>query len=238
MTTDFFRFPHIPHLAWLGDGTPRDDKVLSPTDAQALLSNEVVVEEKLDGANLGFSVGSDGALQTQNRGAYLQAPYHGQFARLGSWLALHEAALSGALDEQLIAFGEWCAARHSLDYDQLPDWWLLFDIYDRREQRFWSTQRRNELAQRFGLATVPQQHRGQLSLVQLKQWVFTDDSCYRHGYMEGLVVRQEDKDWLHTRGKLVRPDFTQAIGEHWRGRMIEWNRLAQPMRRAASEWPR
>jgi hypothetical protein len=23
----------------------------------------------------------------------------------------------------------------------------------------------------------------------------------------------------------VHPDFTQAIGEHWRHRLIEWNRL-------------
>jgi hypothetical protein len=43
--TDFFRFPHTPHLAWLGPGVPRDDKVLAPAEAQALLAGEVVVEE-------------------------------------------------------------------------------------------------------------------------------------------------------------------------------------------------
>ena len=52
--TDFFRFPHTPHLAWLGQGAPRDDKVLTPAEARALLTDAVVVEEKLDGANLGF----------------------------------------------------------------------------------------------------------------------------------------------------------------------------------------
>jgi hypothetical protein len=40
----FFRFPHTPHLAWLGPGTPRDDKVLVPDEAAALLAGEVVVE--------------------------------------------------------------------------------------------------------------------------------------------------------------------------------------------------
>lgn len=29
-----------------------------------------------------------------------------------------------------------------------------------------------------------------------------------------------------SRAKLVRADFTQAIGEHWRNRRSEWNRLA------------
>ena len=58
--SSFFRFPHTPHIAWLAAGAPRDDKVLSPEEAQALLADEVVLEEKLDGANLGFSVSPEG----------------------------------------------------------------------------------------------------------------------------------------------------------------------------------
>ena len=61
--TDFFRFPHTPHIAWLATGAPRDDKVLSPDEAHELLAGEVVLEEKLDGANLGFSVSPDGVLR-------------------------------------------------------------------------------------------------------------------------------------------------------------------------------
>jgi hypothetical protein len=53
--TDFFRFPHTPHLAWLGDPPLRHDKQLSLQEAKSLLSSEVLIEEKLDGANLGFS---------------------------------------------------------------------------------------------------------------------------------------------------------------------------------------
>lgn len=121
MKTDFFRFPHTPHIAWLGEGTPRDDKVLSPAEVQSLLAEEVVVEEKLDGANLGFSVAPDGSLRAQNRGQYLTEPHVGQFSRLSSWIAQHSDALLGALSPDLILFGEWCAARHSLDYDTLPD---------------------------------------------------------------------------------------------------------------------
>ena len=47
----FFRFPHTPHLAWLGPGQPRDDKVLSPIETRAFLTGDVVVEEKVDGAS-------------------------------------------------------------------------------------------------------------------------------------------------------------------------------------------
>jgi hypothetical protein len=56
MSDGFFRFPHTPHLAWLGQGEPRDDKVLSADGSLNLLSADVVLEEKVDGANLGFSL--------------------------------------------------------------------------------------------------------------------------------------------------------------------------------------
>ena len=128
--TDFFRFPHTPHLAWLGEGSPRDDKVMSPSEVAALLAGDVVVEEKLDGANLGLSLAPDGSLRAQNRGQYLTEPHAGQFARLPAWLAQHDKAMRSVLTPNLILFGEWCAARHSLDYAALPDWFLLFDVFD------------------------------------------------------------------------------------------------------------
>src|SRR5690606_5510157 len=63
LMTEFLRFPHTPHLAWLGTAPLRGDKVLSPVEVEALLSRTVVVEEKVDGANLGFSVDESGALR-------------------------------------------------------------------------------------------------------------------------------------------------------------------------------
>lgn len=225
--TDFFRFPPTPHLAWLAkDGMPRDDKVLSPTEAQALLSGDVVVEEKLDGANLGLSLAPDGALRAQNRGQYLGEPHAGQFARLPAWLAQHEPGLRAVLRPELILFGEWCAARHSLGYDALPDWFLLFDVYDRSSGKFWSTARRNALAAQAGLFTVPVIASGRTTLEALKQLVMGTPSRYRAGLpLEGVVVRRESGDWCEARAKLVRPDFAQAIDTHWRKRAIEWNRV-------------
>ena len=80
--TEFFRFPHTPHLAWLGHDEPRGDKRLSHAQAHELLSDDVVVAEKIDGANLGFSLDDSGRLRVQNRGQYLVEPFHGQFTRL------------------------------------------------------------------------------------------------------------------------------------------------------------
>lgn len=223
--SDFFRFPHTPHLAWMGEGSPRDDKVLSPNEVAALLAGDVLVEEKLDGANIGFSLALDGGLRVQNRGQYLVEPHIGQFARLPAWLTQHGDALHSALTPNLIFFGEWCAARHSLDYAALPDWFLLFDVYDCVEGRFWSSTRRNALALTAGLETVPKVLQGKTTVAELSQLVSTRASHYRTGSLEGVVIRRESAEWCEARAKLVRPDFTQAIDTHWRKRVLEWNRV-------------
>lgn len=227
--SDFFRFPPTAHIAWLAGGVPREDKVLSASEAQIFLSEAVAVEEKIDGANLGLCLAADGSVRAQNRGQYLEHPHAGQFARLPDWLTVHGDAVYMALavhaDAGLMLFGEWCAARHSLDYTALPDWFLLFDVYERRSGRFWSSTRRNALAASCGLTTVPTLFRGRRTLADLTAMLDTTPSRYRSGMLEGVVVRQESELWCHARAKLVRPDFTQTITEHWSRRRLEWNRL-------------
>jgi len=156
--------------------------------------------------------------------------FAGQFARLPDWLAQAgdrvELALLGLAETPVILFGEWCAARHSLGYDHLPDWFLLFDVYDKTQGRFWSVQRRNALAETYGFATVPCLLQGTTSLDHLKLMLKETPSRYRSGSLEGVVIRHDSQDWCEARAKLVRPDFTQAIEEHWSRRRVEWNRLA------------
>lgn len=74
MHSTFFRFPPTPHLAWLGSGPIRDDKVFTPQEAKDFLAHAISVEEKVDGANIGFSPDASGEVQIQQRGDYLQAP--------------------------------------------------------------------------------------------------------------------------------------------------------------------
>ena len=126
---------------------------------------------------------------------------------------------------ELLLFGEWCAARHSLDYTALPDWFLLFDVYDRGAGKFWCSVRRNALAEQAGLKLVPQVFYGKTSVKALIEHVQNTPSHYRNGPLEGLVIRRESADWCEARAKIVRADFTQAIEQHWRKRAIEWNRV-------------
>ncbi len=93
-------------------------------------------------------------------------------------------------------------------------------------RRFWNQKRRNELAERLGLATVPLLERRRFNTKELEALVRYGRSAYRDGKLEGIVIRQDGPQWCERRAKLVHPDFVQSIGEHWRSRALEWNELA------------
>lgn len=225
--SDFFRFPHTPHLAWLGSGQPRDDKVLPAAEAEALFAGEVVVEEKIDGANIGISTTEAGELRVQNRGSYLERrTAHPQFRSLWSWLSAREAELANVLWPNLLLFGEWCYAVHSVAYDRLPDWFLGFDIHDRETGTFWDTVRRDALLTELHLCSVPRLAKGRFSMDGLKE-LMAGPSRVGGAAMEGIVVRQESGGCTTARAKLVRAEFSQAIEEHWSRGPLRQNKLAE-----------
>jgi hypothetical protein len=221
----FVRFPRTPHLAWLAPGAPRDDKILTPDEVRQLLAHEVIVEEKVDGANVGFSVDDEGTLRVQNRGSYvLPDSSHPQFKPLARWLAPRRQALVEALGPELILFGEWCYATHGVRYTRLPDWLLAFDVYDRSRGVFWSAVRRDQLARQLDVAIVPRLASGRFDLADLV--ALLGPSKVGTGPGEGLYVRREEGDRLIARAKLVRPEFVQAITTHWSRGPLRTNLLA------------
>lgn len=221
----FFKYPHTPHISWLGTIPCREDKVFSPTEACEFLDGEITVEEKVDGSNIGFSLDDSGNLQVQNRGNYLTRGSHAQFQPLWPWIDARRFELMEALRPGLMLFGEWCFIRHSVLYRQLPDWFLGFDVYDRDEGRFWSVERRDRWMNELGLAQVPRLAQGRFSMEQLRSLIGRSQlSC---GFMEGIYLRRDRGDWLERRAKLVRAEFAEAIDKHWSEEALERNSLAK-----------
>jgi len=224
LNADFHKFPGTPHLAWLGRDSVREDKVFTPSEVACFLSGEVTVEEKIDGASLGISHGSDGQLRFQNRGNYLTGSLSGQWKPLRAWAAAHEHALREHLPHGHVLYGEWCHARHSIGYDQLPDWFLAFDIFDPLANRFWSSYRRNALLDLMDIHSVPVLAHGRFSIPELTAMLDLP-SAFSPAPREGIYLRQEDRDWLIARAKLVRPEFVQHITAHWSKSAIRSNLL-------------
>ena len=218
------KFPKTSHLLWLSPQPARDDKVMSHAEAEAFLSSgEIVIEEKVDGANLGLSFDDDGRLRAQNRGTFLEGRLSGQWEGLRGWLARHETKLCEHLPPGAVLHGEWCYAQHSMAYTRLPDWFLGFDVLDASD-RFWSVRRRDVLFATAGVKPVREVSRGRFTLRELRA-MLSEPSAYGDGPVEGLYLRREDGEWLLQRAKLVRPEFVQAIGEHWSRGPLHLNRI-------------
>lgn len=225
LPSPFRKFPKTPHLLCLSPQSARDDKLMTPAEAEAFLtSGEIVVEEKVDGANLGLSLDGAGRLRAQNRGNYLEGRLSGQWEELRGWLARYEPALREHLPPGAVLFGEWCYAQHSMAYTRLPDWFLGFDLLDAESGRFWSTRRRDALFAAVEIAPIRSLARGRFTLRELRA-MLSEPSAYCEGPVEGLYARCQDDEWLLQRAKLVRPEFAQAIGEHWSHGPLHVNRL-------------
>ncbi|MBC6445202.1 MAG: RNA ligase family protein [Alphaproteobacteria bacterium GM202ARS2] len=220
---DFVPFPSTPYLRVLGDGSVRGDKVMTPSQVDAFLRGTVIIEEKIDGANLGISFSAAGDVHLQNRGHRLLLPTTGQWHPLNEWLRWRRDALYADLKEQYILFGEWCYARHSIAYDALPDWFIGFDIYDKKAGRFLSCALRDAFLESLDIVRVPCLGRGQYDCDGLSGLM--TQSHFGSSQAEGIYLRRDSNEWLEERAKLVHPDFLSSIDEHWSRKPLSRNRL-------------
>ncbi len=166
---DLFKFPRTKHLFDAGgNGVSRDDLLMDPGEERSFYSPQgrrqrpsqtsvlVAVEEKVDGANLGISIGTDMKLYVQNRSHYVNSKTHKQFSTLDAWLSEHSPALYEILEPgQHVLFGEWLYAKHSIRYTRLPGgYFMAFDLYDRAADRFYSWRERNRRLEGSGVPVV------------------------------------------------------------------------------------
>lgn len=222
--SDFVKFPSTPHLGISESQDIRSDKCLSLQERELFLSKKIIIEEKIDGANLGISFDKQGNIIVQNRGSILTKPYSGQWKKLQTWLEIKQDCLFDMLGDHLILFGEWCYAKHSIGYDCLPDWFVAFDIFDKAEKKFYSVRRRNALLEENDIPTVPFVKEGFFTYVDLLNLSFT--SKFGSDLAEGIYLRVDNQFWLIERAKLVRSTFHQAIEAHWSKSRIIPNKLA------------
>ncbi len=230
--TGIIKFPRTKHLVNLGSAT-RDDLLLSPSEQQKYLQSEVEVHEKVDGANLGFSINDQFKVIAQNRSHYVSSADHAQFKPLDKWIAKHQIELESILEHETeILYGEWLYMKHSIAYTNLPDYFLAFDLFNRKTGRFLS---RQELEQRLKSTTI------QLVPLLAKQKFKTLDEIKRlvqlpsqfyNGLVEGVYLRICDQTQTQHRAKIVRQDFicghnTTGQVRHWTHAQIVINKLSQ-----------
>lgn len=233
-----FKFPRTEHLINLGAASS-DDLVSSLSFASLSLGtlsetrDHIVITEKVDGANMGFSLSSDRTkILVQNRSHYVNPTSHEQFKKLGMWVELHREGIYQVLDrdphfaQRYVLFGEWMAATHSVSYTQLPDWFLAFDLYDRSTRTWADRETLERVLEGTGIKMTPLIYHGpMLSEADIRNMVQLQ-SKYTEGRLEGVYVKWENGGMVVRRGKVVRGDFI-AGNEHWTRGGIHKNQLIQ-----------
>ena len=233
---NFTKYPRTPHL--FGSKGTDDDKHCSEADSYAFIADDsLIVEEKLDGTNVGIHFSDEGELVLQCRGHLITEGMHPQYDLFKQWAVVKRQALEERLASRFILFGEWVYAQHSVHYRQLSHYFFEFDIYDKQTEKFLNLTARMQLLCGSGIQTVPVVHQGSASRKQLSQLigpsqfdsVFDNPLTGQQDYlMEGLYLRTEANGHVTGRAKIVRPEFVEKIKQstHWQQKAMVPNQLA------------
>jgi len=115
---EFVKYPRTPHL--FGSKGTDDDKHLGEEESRRFLADpSLIVEEKIDGTNVGIHFTTDGQMVLQCRGHLITERMHPQYDLFKQWATVKRNALEERLERNFILFGEWMYARHSVHYRQL-----------------------------------------------------------------------------------------------------------------------
>lgn len=137
------KYPRTCHVR--GSRFQHGDQDLEAVPFEELLGKNLVVEEKIDGANCGVSF-EDGKLMLQSRGHYLRGGQRErQFDLLKQMMNALQVELYYVLGERYVMYGEWMYAKHTIYYDALPSYFMEFDILDKETNCFLSEERRMNL---------------------------------------------------------------------------------------------
>lgn len=233
---DFTKYPRTPHL--FGSRGTEDDKHLGQQESREFIANvSLIVEEKLDGTNVGIHFNSGARMVLQCRGHEITTGMHPQYDLFKQWTVSKRPVLEALLEDRLLLFGEWLYARHSVHYRSLPHYFFEFDIYDKERQVFLDLAARLEFLAGTGIQTVPVIHRGPASADELRDLIGPSrfDSRFENprtarvdNLMEGLYLRTETEGRVTGRAKLVRPEFVEKVkqSEHWQHQAVVPNVLA------------
>ncbi len=148
------KYPRTPHIE--GSRLQPGDEDLDCVPFAALAGRHLVVEEKVDGANAALSFDAAGRLWLQSRGHFLTGGAREKhFDLFKQWAHCHADALRPALADRYVLYGEWLYAKHTVYYDALPHYFLEFDVLDRADDAFLSTERRRALLAGLPVVSVP-----------------------------------------------------------------------------------
>jgi len=214
---DFPRTPHLPHKP----NTVTGDFVSSEAEVAVLFSPgsaHVSVQEKIDGANCGIAYIDDHPVirnrtKILTKGFYKDTQAKKQFLPTWNWAHENKKKFQEleACYPDLTVYGEWMQMAHGLRYDQLPDWFIAYDLYDQVAGKFLSPHVGIPMLQFCGFAIAPEILTG-----AVLSWEQLEEACNQRTLFssteirEGIYVKVADDHFVTARHKMVREGFKQG----------------------------
>lgn len=208
-------FPRTMHLP-LEPNADSSDRIASPQDMDIFLSGEISVQEKIDGASMGISV-YKGEPLVRNRSHILRKGYSArktpaqqQFSRVWTWLYENTDkinAVTKAVGGQIGIYGEWLFAKHTIAYNQLPDWFVAYDIYCSDERKFIDPTLALKILDDAGFSTIKVVHFGTCTPEILLKLRDGESAYAQNQTREGVYLKSGDGHWCTGRYKMVAPWF-------------------------------
>lgn len=229
------KMPSMKHLPWSREDA-RQQKWLNESQTQEMFeNNQVVITEKMDGANACLT--SDKVYARSHSGE----PHREEWDFLKKQ---HREKLMHKIPDRMAIFGEYLYAKHSIMYEDLPSYFLVFGIYYKPEREWMSWTDVRALSNELGLETVPvidnlyiEEDENRL-VEKLDEFALSGalkrepEGSSRYGdTREGYVVRNYRSfsldELTENMAKCVREDHVQTEELHWRkGGETETNDLA------------
>lgn len=229
------QFPKTPHLPF-HPNVQDDDVVAKDNEIEPLFnaSNQIYVEEKLDGASAAIAVIDDHPV-IRNREHILNKGFirkkndttaKMQFRPIWNWYYKNKKKFNELYDHigPVTVYGEWMLAQHGMFYDRLPSYFVAYDLFCHRTKQFLQTSIVRNVLTTSGFALPSLIHTGKISNSDTLESLLHQKSKFSSTeIIEGLYFKFFDGESI-LRFKMVRENFKQ--GSLWDHFELKKNLLA------------
>lgn len=213
---DKVKYSRTLHFPW-SPGLQNDDRVMHPSILENLnkTTPEVMVSVKMDGENTTIYKDYVHARSTD---------YEPHPSR--TWIKALQGRIGHLIPEGWRICGENLFAKHSIAYNNLPDYFMVFSIWNEKNLCL-SWDETLEWTELLDLKTVPILYRGpwnQELIKGLYQSEFQENEC--EGYVVRLAKEFYYKSFQNSCWKFVRASHVQT-DEHWMRQKVIPNKLKE-----------
>ena len=205
-------------------------------DPREVFDQPVFVTEKVDGSQMAVGWKND-TPYLQGKNSHIDMSDKRK-AYDGAWSWAWQNVEKIQQTRGFLVIGEWLKIQHSLPYDNLPDWFLVFDIWDNKQKKFLNFKDVQRKCTLWGFYTVPLLFEGKLKYADLPEFFHQKKSNFlsstklietkfspeeieeiRHPHFKGRVLDRFSDGLVYMEGVVVKagnaPKFTEEKKSIW-----------------------